>query len=102
MIWEYLASGCRGLPVAWLLWVLADWLAARQSGKLPAGWQPRSELKLLKLIRCLSIAVMFSGLYILLPIFCSPVTLFVLPRNLAFLCAGAVNGARAEATIAFK
>ena len=76
VIWEYLASGCRGLPVAWLLWQLADRLAARQSGKLPAGWQPKSELKLLKMIRCLSIAVMFSGLYILLPIF--------FPRNLIF------------------
>ena len=92
MIWEYLASGCRGFPVAWLLWLLADRLAARQSGKLPAGWQPKSELKLLKMIRCLSIAVMFSGLCILLPIVFSPVTLFFLPRNPSFLCAGAVNG----------
>ena len=32
----------------------------------------KSELKLLKLIRCLSIAVMFSGLYIFLPIFFPP------------------------------
>ena len=73
VIWEYLARGCRGLPVAWLLWQLADRLAARQSGKLPAGWQPKSELKLLKMILgWLSIAVMFSGLYILLLIFFPP------------------------------
>ena len=56
----YSVGGCRGLPVAWLLWWQTDRLASQQSSKLAAGWQLKSELELLKMIPgWLSIAVMF-------------------------------------------